>query len=76
VTEKSKRVLYVGPMVSWEAQWRHAVNLFLGGNEVTIHDHGADDRCRLDGARCKCGTLTETGEEPTLKLFTLNKIDN
>lgn len=71
-----ERVLYVGPRISWDAQWSHAVKLYEQGVSVTIHDHASDDRCRLNGARCKCGTLTDGTDGPTLELFTANEVDN
>jgi hypothetical protein len=76
MTEIEERILYVGEHVSWDAQWAHALTLFKRGASVTIHDHGADDRCRLNGAHCKCGTLTDGDEGPTLKLFTSNEVVN
>lgn len=74
--ETETRTLYVGDHVSWDAQWSRAVKLYGDGVSVTIHDHAPDDRCRLDGARCKCGTLTDGGDGPTLDLFTSNEVDN
>lgn len=76
MSETNTRTIYVGPGISWEAMWEHAVKRFNDGESVTIHDHALDDRCRLDGARCKCGTLTWGEDTPTLVLFTPNDVDN
>lgn len=75
MSEQGERTLYVGDHVSWEAQWSHALKLFNDGVSVTIHDHGADNRCRLDGARTRCGVLTDGDDGPTLKLFHLNEVE-
>jgi len=76
VSEQDERTLYVGEHVSWEAQWSHAVALFNKGSSVMIHDHAADDRCRADGAHCRCGRLTEGTDGPTLTLISDNETDN
>lgn len=65
---QDERILWVGPQISWDAQWAHAVDLLHLGYSVWIHDHAPDDRCRLDGARCKCGRLTSGDDGPTLDL--------
>jgi hypothetical protein len=70
------RVLYVGDRVSWDTQWAHAVNLFNEGYTVWIHDHQTGERCRLDGARSKCGQLkqlTDGDDGPTLVLVARNE---
>jgi|1185.fasta_scaffold74476_2 hypothetical protein len=74
--ERINRTLYVGDHVSWDAQWDHAVKLFNEGNTVEIHHHGAEDRCRLDGASSRCGQLTQGTKGPTLDLLSPKDPDN
>jgi len=75
MNEKEK-VLYVGEGVSWDTEWNHAVDLYRLDYSVWIHDHAEDARCRLDGARCKCGRLTGTTDAPRLDLVTRHDVEN
>jgi hypothetical protein len=72
--EPINRTLYVGDHVSWDAQWDHALKLFSEGNSVEIHDHGVGDRCRLNGARSRCGRLTEGTDGATLELLSVKEL--
>jgi hypothetical protein len=65
-----EKVLYVNPDETWDSRWVHAVALYDTGYSVWLHDHAPDDRCRADGAHCKCGRLTPTDDGPTLDLIT------
>lgn len=73
---QEERTLYVGPKISWEAQWEHAVRLFKNGCSVWIHDHSADGRCRSDGAHCRCGRLTQGPKGPILDLLLPDALEN
>jgi hypothetical protein len=65
-----EKILYVDNDSSWEARWSEAVALYSQHYAVWLHDHAPNDRCRADGARCKCGRLTEGSDGPTLDLIT------
>jgi hypothetical protein len=62
--------LYVHSDSTWEALWKEAIKLHEQGYTVWVHDHGPDDRCRADGARCRCGRLTQGSDGLTLDLIT------
>jgi hypothetical protein len=65
-----EKVIWVGQKESWETQWKFAVDLLRQGYSVWLHDHTPDDRCRKDGAHCRCGHLTLSDDTPTLDLVT------